>query len=116
MGCHQHSPLGNKGLCGQVFAHNDVDSLEAVLRRAIAEGQPRTRRPWRKIVVVVEGIYSMEGEAAALAAIVAVKKKYKVGAPHQLGAHQQPYASSTGRASPERGTIGTTMIAVGNVR
>ena len=63
----------------QVFAHNDVVSLEAVLRRAIAEGQPRTRRPWRKIVVVVEGIYSMEGEAAALAGIVAVKKKYKVG-------------------------------------
>ncbi len=61
-----------------MFAHNDPDSLEAVLRKAIAEGQPRTRRPWKKILVVIEGIYSMEGEAARLAEIVAVKKKYKV--------------------------------------
>ena len=45
----------------QVFAHNDADHLEAVLRASIAEGQPRTRRPWRKVLVVVEGIYSMEG-------------------------------------------------------
>ena len=62
----------------QVFAHNDADHLEAVLRASIAEGQPRTRRPWRKVLVVVEGIYSMEGEIVDLAAIVAVAKKYKV--------------------------------------
>ena len=35
--------------CAQVFAHNDPESLEAVLRKAIAEGQPRTRRPWKKV-------------------------------------------------------------------
>ena len=61
-----------------MFAHNDVDHLESVLWKAIAEGQPRTRRPWKKILIVVEGVYSMEGEAANLAAIVAMKKKYKV--------------------------------------
>ncbi len=61
----------------QVFAHNDVEHLEAVLRRAIAEGQPRIHRPWKKILIVVEGIYSMEGEMANLAGIVALKKKYK---------------------------------------
>ncbi len=61
----------------QVFAHNDADHLEAVLRASIAEGQPRTRRPWRKVLVVVEGIYSMEGEVVDLAGIVAVAKKYK---------------------------------------
>ena len=64
--------------CAQVFAHNDADHLEAVLRASIAEGQPRTRRPWKKVLVVVEGIYSMEGEIVDLAAIVAVAKKYKV--------------------------------------
>ena len=62
----------------QVFAHNDVEHLEVVLRRAIAEGQPRIHRPWKKILIVVEGIYSMEGEMANLAGIVALKKKYKV--------------------------------------
>lgn len=61
----------------QVFAHNDVEHLEVVLRRAIAEGQPRIHRPWKKILIVVEGIYSMEGEMANLAGIVALKKKYK---------------------------------------
>ena len=62
----------------KVFRHNDPEHLEAVLRASIAEGQPRTGRPWRKVVVVVEGIYSMEGEMTRLAEIVAVKKKYKV--------------------------------------
>ena len=62
----------------QVFRHNDVEHLDGLLRDSIASGQPRTRRPWRKILIVVEGIYSMEGEIAALPDIVAIKKKYKV--------------------------------------
>lgn len=53
--------------------------LEKVLREQIAEGQPRTHRPWKKIIVVVEGIYSMEGELCKLPEIVAICKKYKVG-------------------------------------
>lgn len=61
----------------QVFQHNDPVSLEALLRRSISEGQPRTHRPWKKILVVVEGIYSMEGEICNLAPIVAVCRKYK---------------------------------------
>ncbi len=60
-----------------MFGHNSAASLEAALRAAIAEGQPRTHRPWKKILVVVEGIYSMEGEICDLAPIVAVAKKYK---------------------------------------
>ncbi|KAL4857730.1 Long chain base biosynthesis protein 2a [Chlorella vulgaris] len=61
----------------KVFDHNDPAHLEAVLRTAIAEGQPRTSRPWKKIIVIIEGIYSMEGELARLPEIVAIKKKYK---------------------------------------
>ena len=61
-----------------MFDHNQPAHLEALLRSAIAEGQPRTGRPWKKVIVVVEGIYSMEGEMARLAEIVAIKKKYKV--------------------------------------
>jgi len=52
--------------------------LEKVLREHIAEGQPRTHRPWKKIIVVVEGIYSMEGELCKLPEIVSICKKYKV--------------------------------------
>src|SRR5687768_11032239 len=56
----------------------DPDDLEKVLRAAIVEGQPRTHRPWKKIIIVVEGIYSMEGEICRLPEIVALKQKYKV--------------------------------------
>jgi len=62
----------------KVFKHNDAQHLEAVLRTSIAEGQPRTHRPWKKIMIIVEGIYSMEGEACILKEIVELKKKYRV--------------------------------------
>ncbi|XP_048205323.1 serine palmitoyltransferase 3 [Perognathus longimembris pacificus] len=59
------------------FKHNDMESLEKVLRDAIIYGQPRTGRAWKKILILVEGIYSMEGTAVNLPGIVALKKKYK---------------------------------------
>ncbi|PVU98804.1 hypothetical protein BB559_001266 [Furculomyces boomerangus] len=73
-----------------VFKHNDPSDLERVLRRYISEGQPRTHRPWRKILVVIEGLYSMEGEIGDLAGIVALKDKYKfyifLDEAHSIGA------------------------------
>lgn len=74
----------------RVFKHNDVADLEECLREAIAQGQPRTHRPWTKILVVVEGLYSMEGDICNLSGIVALKKKYKfylyVDEAHSIGA------------------------------
>ena len=66
-------------MAAQVFAHNSLEDLERVLRASIAEGQPRFRRPWKKILVVVEGIYSMEGEMVQLQEVAALCKRYKVG-------------------------------------
>lgn len=72
------------------FAHNDANALEAALREAIALGIPRTRRPWKKILVMVEGIYSMEGEICNLKAISRICKKYKaylyLDEAHSIGA------------------------------
>lgn len=34
-----------------------MQSLEKLLRDAIIHGQPRTHRPWKKILILVEGIY-----------------------------------------------------------
>ncbi|KAK2706745.1 hypothetical protein QYM36_014697 [Artemia franciscana] len=74
----------------QVFKHNDMRHLEKKLKDAIVYGQPRTRRPWRKILIVVEGIYSMEGTIAKLPEIIALKKKYKaylyLDEAHSIGA------------------------------
>src|SRR3989338_931757 len=64
--------------------------LEKVLRESIADGQPRTHRPWKKIIILVEGIYSMEGDIVNLPAIIDLKKKYKcylyVDEAHSIGA------------------------------
>lgn len=60
------------------FIFLDMESLESLLRQAIIKGQPRTHRPWKKILIIVEGIYSMEGSVPKLTEIIALKKKYKV--------------------------------------
>ncbi|KAK5077847.1 serine palmitoyltransferase component [Lithohypha guttulata] len=72
------------------FKHNDMKALEAKLREAISQGQPRTHRPWRKILVAVEGLYSMEGTMCNLPGLIRLKKKYKfnlfVDEAHSIGA------------------------------
>ena len=74
----------------RIFKHNDIDDLEKVLRQSISDGQPRSHRPWKKILIVVEGLYSMEGSIVRLPEIVALKKKYKfylyVDEAHSIGA------------------------------
>ncbi|KAJ2306711.1 serine palmitoyltransferase component [Coemansia sp. RSA 2706] len=74
----------------RVFRHNNTRDLEKQLRRSIAQGQPRTHRPWKKILVVVEGLYSMEGEFCNLPKILEMRRKYKfylyVDEAHSIGA------------------------------
>lgn len=65
-------------------------SLEKVLRENIVHGQPRTRRPWKKVLIVVEGVFSMEGSIVHLPELLAIKKKYKaylyLDEAHSIGA------------------------------
>jgi len=74
-----------------VFRHNDLKSLESILKKAIIKGQPSdgVYIPWNKILIMVEGIYSMEGEILRLPEIIALKKKYKaylyVDEAHSIG-------------------------------
>nr|XP_009673979.1 PREDICTED: serine palmitoyltransferase 2-like [Struthio camelus australis] len=67
-----------------------MQSLEKLLKDAIVHGQPRTRRPWKKILILVEGIYSMEGSIVRLPEVIALKKKYKsylyLDEAHSIGA------------------------------
>ncbi|KAG1743721.1 pyridoxal phosphate-dependent transferase [Suillus paluster] len=73
----------------RIFKHNDMSSFESLLREVISQGQPKTHRPWRKILVIVEGLYSMEGTLVNLPRIVELKKKYKfylyVDEAHSIG-------------------------------
>lgn len=74
----------------KVFPHNNIPTLERVIRSAIISGQPRTHKKWKRIVIVVEGIYSMEGDICNLKAIVELKKKYRclvyMDEAHSIGA------------------------------
>lgn len=74
----------------KVFKHNNVKDLEKKLRQAIVDGQPRSHRPWKKIIIFVEGIYSMEGTSVKLPEIIELKKKYKaylyLDEAHSIGA------------------------------
>lgn len=73
-----------------MFKHNDMKDLERLLREAISQGQPRSHRPWKKILIAVEGLYSMEGTMCNLPGILALKKKYKfnlyMDEAHSIGA------------------------------
>jgi len=72
------------------FKHNDMKDLERLLREVISQGQPRTHRPWKKILVVVEGLYSMEGTMCNLPGLLELKKRYKfnlfIDEAHSIGA------------------------------
>ncbi|KAL6306906.1 serine palmitoyltransferase 2 [Sparassis latifolia] len=74
----------------RTFKHNDMQALEALLREVISQGQPKTHRPWKKILLIVEGLYSMEGTMVNLPVIMELKKKYKfylfVDEAHSIGA------------------------------
>ncbi|XP_046849497.1 serine palmitoyltransferase 2-like [Xenia sp. Carnegie-2017] len=74
----------------KVFKHNDMAHLEEILRSSVIQGQPRTHRPWKKILIVVEGVYSMEGSIVKLPEVIELKKKYKaylyLDEAHSIGA------------------------------
>lgn len=70
------------GASVRMFKHNDMNDLESLLREVISQGQPRTHRPWKKIMIIVEGLYSMEGTLVDLPALIKLKQKYKVSCLH----------------------------------
>ncbi|KAL5497945.1 LCB2 [Sanghuangporus vaninii] len=74
----------------RMFKHNSMESLESLLREAISQGQPRTHRPWKKILLIVEGLFSMEGTLTNLPMIMELKKRYRfylfVDEAHSIGA------------------------------
>ncbi|WP_084145492.1 aminotransferase class I/II-fold pyridoxal phosphate-dependent enzyme [Amycolatopsis jejuensis] len=56
------------GATRQPFPHNDMTRLEDVLRR--------TRSRFRRVLIVVEGVYSMDGDLADLPQLIELKRRY----------------------------------------
>ena len=57
-----------------VFAHRDVDALETVLRAARHKGG--ARGPYRHILVITDGVFSMDGDIAPLPGICDAAERY----------------------------------------
>ncbi|KAG2223503.1 hypothetical protein INT45_001251 [Circinella minor] len=74
----------------RVFKHNNMGDLRNLLREVISQGQPRTHRPWKKIMIIVEGLYSMEGSVVNLPELIKLKREFKfylyVDEAHSIGA------------------------------
>lgn len=60
------------------YFSTDIQNLETLLKDAIRNGHPITKKSWDKIFIVTEGIFSMEGSIVKLPEIIKMKKKYKV--------------------------------------
>jgi 8-amino-7-oxononanoate synthase len=58
----------------RVFAHNDLNNLEDKLKWA--NQKARIQNPESRVIVATESIFSMDGDAAPLREIVALKDKY----------------------------------------
>jgi glycine C-acetyltransferase/8-amino-7-oxononanoate synthase len=104
-----------------VFAHNDLDDLEAKLKWA----REQTAGPaaQRRILVVTESVFSMDGDNAPLAEIIALKEKYgawlmvdEAHATGLYGTNRRGLAEELGvseRIEIQMGTLGKALGASG---
>ncbi|CAJ0961924.1 unnamed protein product, partial [Mesorhabditis belari] len=60
----------------KVFKHNSAKDCENKLRDSLCQPNPKTGEKYNKILIVIEGIYSMEGTIVDLPSFIEVKKKY----------------------------------------
>lgn len=85
------------------FPHNDMQALERILRKV------RTR--FRRVLLVVEGIYSMDGDIAPLPELVELKRRYgcllMIDEAHSLGV-----LGATGRGICEHFGIAADQVDV----
>ena len=59
----------------RVFKHNDILDLKSILEDVKKNGLKNGKQP-SKVLVIIEGLYSMEGEYCKLKEIIALKKAY----------------------------------------
>jgi 8-amino-7-oxononanoate synthase len=102
----------------RVFAHNDLNDLEDILKWA---GKARTAQA--QVLIATESIFSMDGDAAPLREIVTLKEKYgawlmvdEAHATGLYGAHRRGLAEELGvcdRIEIQMGTLGKALGASG---
>ena len=104
------------GAARRIFQHNDLDQLEAILAS--------TRASYDRVLIVVEGLYSMDGDGPDLARLVDIKERWgawlMVDEAHSIGV-----LGATGRGifeaaevDPKRvdiwlGTLSKSLVSCG---
>jgi glycine C-acetyltransferase len=98
----------------KIFPHGDVDALRAILAEARAQGGPGGQ-PHRLILVVTDGVFSMDGDIARLPGIVEAAEAY--GAAVMVDdAHASGVLGRNGRGTVDHfGLHGRVAIQVGTL-
>jgi glycine C-acetyltransferase len=98
-----------------VFPHKDVAALREILARAVREGRPGSGQPYRLILVVTDGVFSMDGDIAPLPEIVAAAEEHGA-AVYVDDAHASGVLGRDGRGSVDHfGLHGRVAIQVGTL-
>jgi glycine C-acetyltransferase len=99
----------------KVFKHADLESLKAVLAEAREMGRDGTGEPYRLILVVTDGVFSMDGDIAPLPGIVAAAEAH--GAAVMVDdAHASGVLGTDGRGTVNHfGLDGRVAIQVGTL-
>jgi glycine C-acetyltransferase len=99
----------------KVFPHADVAALREVLRQARTLGRDGHGSPWRLVLVVTDGVFSMDGDIAPLPGIVEAAED--VGAAVMVDdAHASGVLGTDGRGSVSHfGLEGRVAIQVGTL-
>jgi len=99
----------------KVFPHANAAALREVLREAVEKGRDGTGAPYRLILVVTDGVFSMDGDIAPLPAIVEAAEAY--GAAVMVDdAHASGVLGRSGRGSVDHFDLhGRVAIQVGTL-
>jgi glycine C-acetyltransferase len=98
----------------KIYPHKDVDALRAILAEARAEGGPGGA-PHRLILVVTDGVFSMDGDIAPLPAIVGAAEEFGA-AVFVDDAHASGVLGRNGRGTVDHfGLHGRVAIQVGTL-
>lgn len=102
---HNSVKMGAKlsGATVRNFAHNDSEALAAILKSC--------RHQYERVLIVIEGLYSMDGDTPDLEAFIAVKERYQswlmVDEAHALGV-----LGKTGRGIAEEQNIDFNKVDI----
>jgi glycine C-acetyltransferase len=99
----------------KIFKHADVDSLREVLADAVEKGREGSGEPYRLILVVTDGVFSMDGDIAPLPGIVEAAEE-SGAAVFVDDAHASGVLGKDGRGSVSHfGLEGRVAIQVGTL-